>query len=152
MFQSINNTILVAKHEERHLLTRSEVRRLQNTQQYPLSASRNFTPHHLSLAFMKWGIDIVGKLPKAPIGKVLMLAVTYYFSKWIEVEAFFHVRDKEVVSFIKCNILTRFGIPTKIICDNGSQFICKRTREFCTSQGIKMIMSTLVHPQANGHT
>ena len=100
--------------------------------------------------FMKWGMDIVGKLPKAPGGKVFMLVMTDYFSKWIEAEAFAQVRDKEVVSFIKRNILTRFGIPAEIICDNGSQFISRRTTNFCASWGIKMITSTPVHPQANG--
>ncbi|KAI3761737.1 hypothetical protein L1987_52158 [Smallanthus sonchifolius] len=100
--------------------------------------------------FMKWGMDIVGKLPKAPGGKVFMLAMTYYFSKWIEAEAFVQVREKEVISFIKRNILTRFGIPSEIVCDNGSQFIGKRTTNFCASWRIKMITSTPVHPQANG--
>jgi ribonuclease HI len=100
--------------------------------------------------FMKWGMDIVGKLPKAPGGKVFMLAMTDYFSKWIEAEAFVQVREKEVISFIKRNILTRFGIPAEIVCDNGSQFIGKRTTSFCESWGIKMITSTPVHPQANG--
>ncbi|KAD4385344.1 hypothetical protein E3N88_25512 [Mikania micrantha] len=82
-----------------------------------------------SWPFMKWGMDIVRKLPKAPGGKV---------------------REKEVISFIKRNILTRFGIPAEITCDNGSQFIGKRTTNFCEAWGIKMITSTPVHPQANG--
>ncbi|KAK1432046.1 hypothetical protein QVD17_08935 [Tagetes erecta] len=78
--------------------------------------------YHVSSSrpFMKWGMDIVGKLPKAPGGKVFMLAMTDYFSKWIEAEAFVQVREKEVISFIKRNILTRFGIPAEIVCDNGS--------------------------------
>ena len=100
--------------------------------------------------FMIWGMDIVGKLPIAPGGKVFMLVMTDYFLKWTEAEAFVQVRDKEVVSFIKRNILTWFEIPAEIICDNRSQFISKRTREFCTIWGIKMIMSIHVHPQANG--
>ena len=57
-------------------------------------------------------MDIVGKLPVAPGGKVFMLVMTDYFSKCIEAEAFAQVEDKEVVSFIKRNILTRFGIPS----------------------------------------
>ncbi|KAI3825889.1 hypothetical protein L1987_07605 [Smallanthus sonchifolius] len=68
---------------------------------------------------MKWGMDIVGKLPKSG-GKVFLLAMTDYFSKWIDAEAFVQVREKEVISFIKRNILTRFGIPAEIVCDNGS--------------------------------
>ena len=78
-----------------------------------------------------------------------MLAMTNYFSKWIETELFFQVREKELISFIKCNILTRFGIPSEIIYYNGSQFIEKMTQNFCASWGIKMITSVLVHPQAN---
>ncbi|KAD4981704.1 hypothetical protein E3N88_18375 [Mikania micrantha] len=76
--------------------------------------------------------------------------MTDYFSKWIEAEAFVQVREKEVISFIKRNILTRFGIPAEITCDNGSQFIGKRTTNFCEAWGIKMITSTPVHPKANG--
>ncbi|XP_074306236.1 uncharacterized protein LOC141641478 [Silene latifolia] len=38
--------------------------------------------------FIKWGMDIVGPLPKAPGNKVYMLAMTDYFSKWIEAESF----------------------------------------------------------------
>ncbi|XP_062103922.1 uncharacterized protein LOC133815050 [Humulus lupulus] len=44
--------------------------------------------------FMKWGMDIVGKLPTAPGENVYMLAVTDYFSKWIEAESYHQVRDK----------------------------------------------------------
>ncbi|XP_074306495.1 uncharacterized protein LOC141641746 [Silene latifolia] len=35
---------------------------------------------------MKWGMDIVGPLPRAPGNKVYMLAMTDYFSKWKEAE------------------------------------------------------------------
>nr|XP_043611674.1 uncharacterized protein LOC122583320 [Erigeron canadensis] len=103
-----------------------------------------------SWPFMKWGMDIVGPMPKAPCGRRFMLAMTDYFSKWIEAEAFAQVEETEVISFIKRNILTRFGVPAKIICDNGSQFIGRRTTGFCESYGIKMITSTPVHLQANG--
>ena len=46
--------------------------------------------------FTKWGIDIFGKLPKDPGGKVFMLVMMDYFSKLIEAEAFIHVRAKEI--------------------------------------------------------
>ncbi|XP_074342051.1 uncharacterized protein LOC141679449 [Apium graveolens] len=34
-----------------------------------------------SWLFMKWGMDILGKMPHAPVQKVFMLAMTDYFSK-----------------------------------------------------------------------
>ncbi|XP_021715146.1 uncharacterized protein LOC110683100 [Chenopodium quinoa] len=73
--------------------------------------------------FMRWGMDIVDKLPPAPGQKVYMLALKDYFSKWKE-------KEKEVINFIWTNIICRFGVPSEIICDNGSQFISAPTRHF----------------------
>ncbi|KAK1406298.1 hypothetical protein QVD17_41591 [Tagetes erecta] len=77
-----------------------------------------------SWPFTKWGMDIVGKLPKALGGKVFTLAMTDYFSRWIEAESFAQVKEME--------------------------FIRKRNTKFCDSWGIKMITFIPVHPQANG--
>ncbi|RRC79860.1 reverse transcriptase-like protein, partial [Escherichia coli] len=100
--------------------------------------------------FMRWGMDIVGKLPPAPGQKVYLLVLTDYFSKWIEAAAYSQVRDKEVISFIQNNIIYRFGIPSEIMCDNGSQFISDKTRTFCEERGIKLVTSTPRYPQSNG--
>ncbi|KAJ9551982.1 hypothetical protein OSB04_016027 [Centaurea solstitialis] len=100
--------------------------------------------------FMRWGMDIVGKLPPAPGQKVFLLVLTDYFSKWIEAAAFSQIRDKEVISFIQTNIIYRFGVPSEIMCDNGAQFISEKTRKFCDERGIKLITSTPRYPQSNG--
>lgn len=57
-------------------------------------------------------MDIVDKLLAAVGQKVFMLALTNYFSKWIEFDSFVQVRDKEVIFFIWRNIICRFGVPT----------------------------------------
>ncbi|XP_074318250.1 uncharacterized protein LOC141655050 [Silene latifolia] len=95
-------------------------------------------------------MDIVGPLPKAPGNKVYMLAMTDYFSKWIEAESFSQVTEAQVISFIKRNIICRFGIPSEIICDNGSQFIGNKTEAFCASWNISLQKSTPRNPQSNG--
>nr|XP_017250771.1 PREDICTED: uncharacterized protein LOC108221400 [Daucus carota subsp. sativus] len=103
-----------------------------------------------SWPFMKWGMDVVGKLPTAPGQKVFMLAMTDYFSKWVEAEAYRRVTSKEVISFIKKNILCKFGVPSEIVCDNGSQFISDKTEAFCKKYNINLVKSTPRYPQANG--
>ena len=60
----------------------------------------HFPPKQLKLIispwpFMKWGMDIVGKLPTAPSQRVYMLAVTDYFTKWVEAEAYHQACGKE---------------------------------------------------------
>jgi len=99
--------------------------------------------------FMKWGMDIVGKLPEAPGQKVFMLAMTDYFSKWIEAEAYRSVTEKEVISFIKRNIISRYGVPSVIRCDNGTQFISHKTIIFCAKWNIELIHSTPYNLKSN---
>ena len=50
--------------------------------------------------FAQWGIDIVGPLPTTLAQKKLLLVAIDYFSKWIEVEAFASIKDKDVTQFI----------------------------------------------------
>ena len=45
---------------------------------------------------MKWGMDIVRKMPTAPGQRIYMLVLTNYFAKWVEAEAFSKFRDIEV--------------------------------------------------------
>ncbi|XP_074299382.1 uncharacterized protein LOC141630466 [Silene latifolia] len=100
--------------------------------------------------FMKWGMDIVGPLPKAPGNKVYGLAMTDYFSKWIEAASSSQVTETQVIYFIKHNIICKSGIPYKIICDNGSQFIGNKTEAFCARWNISLQKSTSRNPQSNG--
>lgn len=48
------------------------------------------------------------------------------------------------------NIITRYGIPYKIISDNGTQFESKEFTELCEKNGIIKSLSSVAHPQANG--
>ncbi|KAL5580502.1 hypothetical protein UlMin_012944 [Ulmus minor] len=100
--------------------------------------------------FMKWGMDIVGKLPTAPGQRIYMLAVTDYFTKWVEAEAYHQVRDREVKNFIWKNVICRFGVTKEIVTDNGSQFISFDFQDFCKGWGIQLSFSTPRYPQANG--
>ena len=60
--------------------------------------------------FAQWGMDIVGPLPVAPTQKKFLLVATYYFSKWVEAEAYASIKDKDVMKFVWKNIVCRFGI------------------------------------------
>ena len=43
--------------------------------------------------FMKWGTDIVRKLPTTPSQRVYMIAVKDYFTKWVEAKVCHQVLD-----------------------------------------------------------
>ena len=59
-----------------------------------------------------------------------MLVVTYYFTKWVEAEAFHQVCDCKVKNFIWKNVICHFGAPKEIVTDNGSQFISFNFQDF----------------------
>jgi len=99
---------------------------------------------------MKWGMDIVGKMPTVPGQRTYMLALTDYFTKWVEAEAFHQVKDTEVKNFVWKHIICRFGIPYEIITDNGPQFISFAFHDFCAEWNIKLTFATPRHPQSNG--
>ena len=83
-------------------------------------------------------MDIMGNLPMATGQRVYMLAVTDYFTKWVEPKAYHQVRDREVKNFIWKNAICRFGVPKEIVTENGSQFISFDFQDFCKEWGIKL--------------
>jgi hypothetical protein len=58
------------------------------------------------------------------------------------------VRSEEVVAFFT-DIIYRFGIPNRIIIDNGTQFTGKKFLNFCDNNNIRVDWSVVAHSKAN---
>ncbi|KAK0595586.1 hypothetical protein LWI29_008081 [Acer saccharum] len=86
--------------------------------------------------FAMWGIDLIGPMPTATGGAKHAIVAVDYFTKWVEVEPLVHITEANTISFVKKNILYRFGIPNTIITDNGTQFDGRKFRELCDKYGI----------------
>ena len=95
-------------------------------------------------------MDIVGPLPIATTQKKFLLVATDYFSKWVEIEAYASIKDKDVTKFVWKNIICWFGIPQAIIADNGSQFNIIAFRNFCSELKIQNLYSIPRYSQSNG--
>ena len=55
-----------------------------------------------------------------------------------------------VVGFLQRNILSRFGVPSTIISDEGSHFANKLFTKIMGIYGIRHVMGLTYHPQSNG--
>ena len=55
-----------------------------------------------------------------------------------------------IASFIKENIIYRFGIPKLILLDNGTPFINSYVRQLLESYGVDHVKSTPYYPKGNG--
>ena len=54
---------------------------------------------------------------------------TEYFTKWAEAVPLRKTTGKVVANFIKENIIVRFGVPHRIISDNGTPFVNSDVRK-----------------------
>jgi hypothetical protein len=96
-------------------------------------------------------MDIIGPIsPPSAKGHRFILAITDYFSKWSEAIPLREVKTSDVIKFIKHHIIYRFGIPRRIIHDNGSQFVSHAFTRFCDKFRIQNLASTAYNPAANG--
>ncbi|KAL4201601.1 hypothetical protein AMTRI_Chr02g217010 [Amborella trichopoda] len=101
--------------------------------------------------FSQWGMDIVGLIdPPSAMGHVFVLAATDYFSKWTEVVPLMQVLRTTVVNFIRHHIIYRFGVPDRIISDDGPQFRGHHIDRLVNQFGFEWKYSTMYHPRANG--
>ncbi|XP_074556260.1 uncharacterized protein LOC141812118 [Curcuma longa] len=106
----------------------------------------------VSCPFDQWGMDIVGPFPLGPGQKKFLLVAVDYFSKWVEVEPLAHITEKNVLKFLWQNIVCRFGIPRKLVSDNGRQFQGQKIKEWCEGLKIQQAFTSVYYPQSNGQT
>ena len=99
-----------------------------------------------SPSFIQRGLDIVGPFPKATGNRRYLFVAIDYFAKWVEVEPQANIQDQDVKRFVWRNIVTRFGVPSTLISDNGLQFNSKSFWRYCYDLGIKNRYFTLSYP------
>jgi hypothetical protein len=74
-----------------------------------------------SWPFAVWGLDIMGPFSHAVGGYRFLYVAIDKFTKWLEATPVVKINKQSAVKFIK-SIICRFGVPNRIITDNGSQF------------------------------
>ncbi|XP_075670022.1 uncharacterized protein LOC142639768 [Castanea sativa] len=97
-----------------------------------------------------WGLDLIGPINPLANGYIWILAATEYFTKWVEAIPLKKVTRAVVVNFIRGHIITRFGIPRRLISDNRTPFINKDMKNLTEAYYIKHGRSTPYYPQGNG--
>ncbi|WKA11779.1 hypothetical protein VitviT2T_029246 [Vitis vinifera] len=126
------------------------MRQMSKTRAIPHMPAETLNSMTSPWPFVQWGRDIVGPLPTAAAQKKFLLVATDYFSKWVEVEAYTSIKDKDVTRFVWKNIVCRFGILQAIMADNGPQFDSSAFKDFYAELHIKNLYSTPQYPQSNG--
>ena len=108
-------------------------------------------PAHIPIPDRKFDhihVDIVGPLPPSQ-GLQYLFTVVDRTNTWAEA---FPLKDTIAESCIQTLIgwISRFGIPSNITSDRGSQFTWRLLLGFAKSLGYTLHHTTAYHPQANG--
>ncbi|KAA0060610.1 uncharacterized protein E6C27_scaffold22G004880 [Cucumis melo var. makuwa] len=111
-------------------------------------------PLHPTIAswpFEVWGLDLVGPItPKSSAGHSYILARTDYFSRWAEAVPLREAKKENIVNFVQTYIIYRYGIPHRIVTDNGRQFANTLMDKLCEKFNFKQYKSSMYNAAANG--
>src|SRR5436853_5942734 len=92
---------------------------------------------------------MVGPLQRAPGGYTHLFIAIDKFTKWIEHKPVATITAAKAKEFFQ-DIVVRFGVPNRIIKDNGTQFTGSKFKDWCEELGIKICYASVAHPQSNG--
>ena len=104
---------------------------------------------HSSRPFELIEIDVVGPFPTFSRGNKYILTIVCTYTKWPEAYA---IPSQYTPIVLQCleDLISRHGIPTIILSDQGRNFEAKLFKQFCDKYGIQKRRTTPYHPQCNG--
>ncbi|XP_064463444.1 uncharacterized protein LOC135374410 [Ornithodoros turicata] len=98
--------------------------------------------------FRRLVIDIVGPLPVTQSGYKYILTMLCPATKFPEAVLLRQVNSPEIVDALLA-VFARIGFPSEIQSDQGTVFTSALTTEFFERCGIRVIHSSVCHPQSN---
>lgn len=93
--------------------------------------------------------DIKGPFPMSISGNRFLLVAVDLFSKFAVIKAVRNSEAKAVTSFIKNEVICKFGCPQIIVCDNGKQYKSGLFREMLEKRNVKIWHTANYFAQAN---
>ena len=94
-------------------------------------------------------VDLVGPLPESE-GMKYLFTVVDRFTRWPEAIPIPNMEAETCAKALIRHWISRFGVPTDMTSDRGTQFTGSLWRQLTHLLGIKPEKTTSYHPQANG--
>ncbi|CAL9011504.1 unnamed protein product [Prunus brigantina] len=96
--------------------------------------------------FHTWGLDLIGTIHPPFDGYIWILTATEYSTKWVEAVPLRKATGAAIANFIREYIVCRFGIPYKIVTDNGTPFVNKQVSStlwlWCQASSLLTVLPT----------
>ncbi|KAG8173350.1 hypothetical protein JTE90_016277, partial [Oedothorax gibbosus] len=98
--------------------------------------------------FSKINVDACGPLPQTPSGNRYLITALCMSSKYPDAIPVENLRSKTIVDVL-LQIFSRMGFPKVLQTEQGTSFMSALTTEFLRGFGIKVVRSSVYHPQSN---
>ena len=95
-------------------------------------------------------LDILGPVPQTYGGNKYVLVITDYFTRFAEAFAVPDISTKTIAEKMVTQFICRYGIPTQIHTDQGTQFTSELFLELCKLLHIDKTRNSPFHPQSSG--
>ena len=112
--------------------------------------SVNLHPVNTPWPFHTWALDLIGPISPSSKGRIWILTATEGFTKWAEAIPLKKASSEAVAMFILEHIICQFGVPRRILTDNGTPFMGKEVRKLLEDYKVHHRTSTRYYPQGNG--
>nr|XP_054932847.1 uncharacterized protein K02A2.6-like [Dermacentor andersoni] len=84
-----------------------------------------------------------------PVEGHTFLVVVDAFTEWVEVRAVNSPTSTAIINVLR-SLFATFGIPRKVVSDNGAAFVSSEIQDFYQRNGIRNVTSAPYHPATNG--
>ncbi|GFU11067.1 retrovirus-related Pol polyprotein from transposon 412 [Trichonephila clavipes] len=98
--------------------------------------------------FTKINIDASGPLPMTPSGNKYIITALCMSSRYPDAIPVSNLCSTTVVNAL-LQIFSRMGFPSELQTDQGTSFMSALTTEFLERFGVKVVRSSVYHPQSN---
>jgi hypothetical protein len=95
-------------------------------------------------------LDVMGPLPKSDGDNKYVLLICDYFTKWVEAYPIPNQEARTIADKFVKEFICRFGVPRRLITDQGSNFQSRLFNEVCDLLDIDKNRTTPYHPQCDG--
>jgi hypothetical protein len=95
-------------------------------------------------------MDIIGPLPVTERGNKYVLSVIDHFSRYLELIPLENQTASMVAEAFVRRWVVRFGVPEKLLTDQGSNFMSELFASMCKELQITQLRTSPFHPQSNG--
>lgn len=97
-----------------------------------------------------WVIDLIGRLRGSDGKSKFILVAIDHYTKWTETKLLNSKTAEESAKAIQELIISKHGVPKRILSDNGLEFNNQETKKLCIKYGIKWTYNSPRHHESVG--